>query len=81
MKTTITDNDVLQMLVASGKISVNDLMTSDTEVIMKNQLAQVHKHKISQLKDGRYITYVSDNTTMSGQKQIRARTKSELYKT
>ena len=77
----MSDDEVLRILYDKHMITLDDLMTSDTEVIMKNQLAQVHKHKISQLKDGRYITYVSDNTTMSGQKQIRARTKSELYKT
>lgn len=78
----MSDDEVLRILYDKHMITLDDLMTSDndTEEIMYKILKQVHHYNIGQTKDGRWYTYVPDDTKPSGLKQIRRNNKADLYK-
>ncbi|MBO4266428.1 MAG: tyrosine-type recombinase/integrase [Lachnospiraceae bacterium] len=46
---------------------------------MSKILDNIHMHKISRTKDGRWVTYVADPTKPNGLRQVRRNSKSELY--
>lgn len=79
MKHNSIINDFLDFCLRSGKITVDDLVSLTTEEIMSNILTNVHKHKISKGKDGRWNTRVPDKTKPNGLRSVKKATQSELF--
>lgn len=75
--------DILQRLLEAGRISLDDVVNSDKEEIMKTILQDVHKFKITRpkedAKDKRWFTYVPDATKPNGRKRVCKNTEVELY--
>ena len=67
------------LYLKNGIITLDDVVGSDEETIMKTILDKIHNYKITRTTDGRYCTYVPDATKPNGRRQIRKPTKSELY--
>ena len=63
-----------------GIISSDDIIDSDTEDVMQTIISRVHKYAIKQTPDGRYTTYVPDGCKPNGRRQIRLKSKTELYR-
>ena len=47
---------------------------------MATVISEIHHYSITQTVDGRYTTYISDNTKPNGRRQVRRKSKTELYK-
>ncbi len=63
-----------------GIITVDDVMNSAKEDIMKTILDTVHKAAIKRLPDGRYCTYIPDESKPGGRRQVRKKSRTELYR-
>lgn len=83
MNTDKIFNALLQRLLKAGRISLNDVVNSDKEEIMKTVLQDVHKFKITRpkedSKDKRWFTYVPDATKPNGRRRVCKNTETELY--
>ncbi len=55
-------------------------MGSGQEDIMKTLLDAVHRYEISRGKDGRWATYVPDQTKPRGRREVRRKSLTDLYK-
>lgn len=75
------NTETLSYFVKNGIISIDNVINSNTEDIMKTILDKVHKYKISQGrgKDRRFVTCVPDQTKPRGTRQIRTNTLSEMF--
>lgn len=71
---------LLDHYIKHGIISSDDIMGSNTEVAMQTIISRVHKYAIKQTPDGRYTTYVPDGCKPNGRRQIRLKSKTELYR-
>lgn len=58
----------------------DDIMGSGTEDVMQTIIGKVHKYAIMQTPDGRYTTYVPDGSKPNGRRQIRRKSKTDLYR-
>lgn len=63
-----------------GILTMNDIRESDEDNLMKNILAKVHSYEISKNKDGRWTTYVPDETKPEGRRKIKRTNKTDLLK-
>ena len=63
-----------------GIITIDDVMNSAKEDIMKTILDTVHKFAIKRLSDGRYYTYIPDENKPGGRRQVRKKSRAELYR-
>lgn len=77
---TVTDDRLFQIFLNNGTINLKDVMESGTEDMMKMILTKLHQYSIKRSTDGRYITYVPDETKTNGRRQIRKKSKAELYR-
>ena len=66
--------------IERGIISLDDVMTSEKEVLMAYILKGIHKSKITKTKDGRYSTYVPDATKPNGRRYVKKATLAEMQK-
>ena len=73
--------EILKYYLGTGIITIDDVVNSSQEDIMKNILDSVHKYKITKGKgkDTRFITYIPDPTKLRGTRQVRTETLSEMY--
>ena len=71
---------IFQYYIDRGIIDLDDVMNSEKEVIMKTILDNIHNYAIKRSKDGRYTTYVPDNTKPNGRRQVRKKSQTELYR-
>lgn len=55
-------------------------MNFGKEELMATIIDTVHRYAITQTPDGRYTTYIPDSTKPNGRRQIRRKSKAELYK-
>ncbi len=78
MDTNILSKKNLDYWVSCGILRYDELVPSESEVLMIKILDNVHKHPITQLPDGRWYTYVPDPTKASGQKQVKRKDKEKL---
>ena len=69
----------IEYWVKCGIFDYDEIALSESEVLMSKILDNIHMHKISRAKDGRWVTYVADPLKASGLKQVRRNSKSELY--
>ena len=67
----------LARLLERGTITVG-YVTQPMEALMKTIIEKVHKHKITKLKDGRYSTWVPDETKKEGRRQVRRASMKDL---
>ena len=65
--------------IARDIITYDDIAASDKEATMAKVLDNFHKYKITQATDGRWVTYIKDDTKPNGLRQIRRRSKADLY--
>ena len=63
-----------------GIITIDDVMNSAKEDIMKTILDTVHRFAIKRLSDGRYCTYIPDENKPGGRRQVRKKSRAELYR-
>ncbi len=63
-----------------GILTMNDIRESDEDNLMKSILDKVHNYDISENKDGRWTTYVPDETKPEGRRKIKKKNKSDLIK-
>ncbi len=81
-KNTVPDlslDSLFKKCLARGILSIDDVMNSSKEDIMKSIVDSVHKYAIQRLSDGRYYTYVPDEKKPNGRRQVRKKSKAELY--
>ena len=71
--------EVLSLLCESGIIEDESDVVAKLNMTKKEQIVQKHPYAISQGKDGRWRTYVSDGTKLNGRRQIAKSTKEKLY--
>ena len=69
----------IEYWVNRGILDYDEIALSESEVLMSKILDNVHKHKITRTSDGRWVTSVPDPTKPTGLRQIRRKSKSELY--
>ena len=69
---------VLTRAIDCGIITLDDVMDSDKEDIMATILDTVHCYAITKSGD-RYITYVKDMTKPNGRRQVRKKSKTDLF--
>ena len=76
-------SNILQRLLEAGRISLDDVVNSSKEEIMKTVLQDVHKFKITRpkedSKDKRWFTYIPDATKPNGRRRMCKNTETELY--
>lgn len=71
---SINRSDILAFLIESGKIDLDDV-ERDMKQQQKEELLREHLYTIYQTTDGRWRTYVRDDTKKSGRRPITARTR------
>ena len=76
----INYNFIFQKFIDDGIITFGDVMNSNEEEIMTTIIDSIHRYSITQTSDGRYTTYIEDATKPNGRRQIRRKSKTELYK-
>lgn len=76
----INYNFIFPKFIGDGIITFGDVMNSKEEEIMTTIIDTIHRYAISQTSDGRFTTYIEDATKPNGRRQIRRKSKSELYK-
>jgi len=72
-------NEVAQYYINRDIISIDSIQNLGNEDLMEKILKEVHKYKISKGKDGRWSTYVPDSTKANGIRNVKKKTKQELY--
>ncbi len=72
-------NALFKKAIEKGILSIDDVVDSTKEDIMKTILDRVHPYAIQQLSDGRYFTYVADPRKLEGRRQIKRKSKAELF--
>jgi len=78
----ISNNTIKKFIdfcIRNGKINIDDLVSLKTEEIMSNILTNVHKHKISKGRDGRWNTRVPDKTKPNGLRSVKKNSQTELF--
>ena len=79
MDANIFSKKNIDYLIDCGILDYDDIVPSGSEVLMSKILDNVHKHKITKANDGRWSTYVPDPTKSTGLRQVKKRSKSELF--
>lgn len=79
MDTNILSKKNIDYWVRCGIFGYDDIVPSGSEVLMSKILDNIHNYKITPTKDKRWATYVPDSSKPSGLKQVRGKTKTELY--
>lgn len=73
--------DLLLFYISSGIIDVCDTMSCSEDVVVNKILSEVHPYKISYHENAdRWQTYVKDDTTPKGRKEIVRKRKQDLEK-
>ena len=77
----ITNNLDSLFLSYAGRdiISVSSIRTLSEEDLMKSIIDKVHKYHISHGSDGRWSTYVPDQTRPDGRRRVQKKSKTDLY--
>ena len=75
-----SDNYLLKHFYDRGIITIDDVAGSDKETIMEKIIAKIHNRPIGRTTDGRYYTYVTDKTKPHGRRQVRRKSKTDLYR-
>lgn len=73
-------NALFKKALDKSILTIDDVMNSSEEVIMKTILDSIHPYAIKQLADGRYFTYIADPYKPEGRRQIKRKSKSQLFK-
>lgn len=76
----VSDELLFQYYIGSGIITFDDIVGSDKETMMKMILKEVHRYSIMTGKDGRYVTYVPDDSKRNGRRQVRKKNKDEMLR-
>ena len=73
-------NFIFQNFINNGIITIDDVMNSENkEGLMTTIIDTIHRYTITHTNDGRYTTYVTDMTKPNGRRQVRRKSKTELY--
>lgn len=75
----LSDNILLKHYLKSGILDYSDLVSLSKEQLMSTIIKRVHHYSIRQTSDGRYVTYIPDETKPNGRRQIKKATKTKLY--
>ena len=74
-------NAIFQYVIRCGILTVDDAIGLSKEAIMKTLIDHVHPYDIYQnKKDGRWVTYVPDPTKPSGRRDVKRKSKTDLYR-
>lgn len=67
-------------MINDGIISLSDVMNSNNkEELMTTIIDTIHRYAITKTSDGRYTTYIPDEKTPGGRKQVRRKSETDLY--
>ena len=66
--------------IKRGTIAIDDVVGSDKETFMATIIDRIHHYAIKKTPDGRYMTYVPDETKPNGRRQIKKKSKADLYR-
>lgn len=80
-KSTQSYNRIFQSLLHRGIITIDDVLNSSKEDIMSTVLNSIHRYAITRTPDGRFTTYLPDESKPNGRRQIRRKSRTELYHT
>ena len=73
------DNEILQFIINNGIIDINDVQNS-MEVMKREELLKKHPYKIWQGKDGKWYTYLPDDSKKDGRRLVKRTEENELGK-
>ena len=80
MKHDKINKQAFENMINSGIITIDDVINStNKEELMATILDTVHHYSIKKTKDGRYTTYIPDNSKPNGRRQVRKKSHSELF--
>ena len=79
MRKEILTKKNIEYWVKRGILDYDEIALSESEVLMSRILDNVHMHKITQTSDGRWVTSVPDPTKPKGLRQVRKKSKSDMY--
>lgn len=71
---------IIRYYTESGIIPLSDVRALDQEALMEKILKDIHHYKISKTKDGRWSTYIPDQTKPYGRRHVKKRSQAELNK-
>ncbi|MCR5410024.1 MAG: tyrosine-type recombinase/integrase [Lachnospiraceae bacterium] len=71
---------IIMYYTESGIIPLSDVRALDQEALMEKILKDIHHCKISKTKDGRWSTYIPDQTKPYGRRHVKKRSQAELNK-
>jgi len=80
LNTNLSTEELLKSYLDDAIISVGDVRVLSTEDLMKMIIDKVHKYKITRQKDGRWSSYVPDQTKPAGRRLIKKKSKADLTK-
>ena len=70
----------IQAYLKRGIIRLDDVVGSGEETIMATIIDKIHPYAINKTPDGRYMTYIPDETKPNGRRQIKKKSKADLYR-
>ena len=76
----VSDELLFQYYISNGIITFDDIVGSDKETMMKTMLNEVHRYSITKDRNGRFITYVPDESKPRGRRQVRKKNKDDLLR-
>lgn len=71
---------IFQFCLDCGILTFDNAIGLGMEAIMKTLFDSVHHFDIYQAKDGRWVTYVPDPTRPNGRRDVKRKSKADLYK-
>lgn len=71
------NNEILRFIINSGMIDLNDVQNS-MEAMKREELLKRHPYKIWQGKDGKWYTYLPDNSKKDGRRLVKRSDKKDL---
>ena len=70
----------LVVSAVEGDHRLDDVVGSGEETIMATIIDKIHPYAINKTPDGRYMTYIPDETKPNGRRQIKKKSKADLYR-
>ena len=73
----LNKSELLQFIINNGMIDINDIQNS-MEAMKREELLNKHQYKIWQGKDGKWYTYLPDESKKDGRRLVKRSEKKSL---
>ena len=80
LNTNVSTEELLKSYLNDGIITVGDVRVLKMEDLKQMIIDKVHKYSITKQKDGRWSTYIPDQTKPAGRRLIKRKSKADLNK-